>query len=364
VVLSSVDRSKLHSDEKELIKRIEFEQSFDVRKLELSNDEQRIYDQNPHLREVLINNEQIIEFNQDFTKENRKLSKFSSNKTTSGKTIHRQITTTEYWKQRKLLLSEIEFLTKYSIEQNCLVIYAGAAPGTHLNYLSSLFPQLNFILIDQHEFITNENQQIQIEHEPFSDKLAKKYSTKDKNILFICDVSTFTSNDKFEEDIQNDMNDQIKWVNIIKPHASLLKFRLPRLKTTFQFFQGELLLDLWSARHLLECRLIIEKNPIIIDYDYRDFEKSMTHFYDVTRTIFYEHDFDQIETEGIDHCYDCRAELFILQQYFIQIKNIQDEKDLKKSIAQLSYDISRNIYEKHRQPIINCLRTLNIIQKK
>ncbi len=35
-----------------------------------------------------------------------------------------------HWGQRKLLLSEIEFLTLYS-EKNDNVIYAGAAPGTH-----------------------------------------------------------------------------------------------------------------------------------------------------------------------------------------------------------------------------------------
>ncbi|CAF1292390.1 unnamed protein product [Adineta steineri] len=80
--------------------------------------------------------------------------------------------------------------------------------------------------------------------------------------------------------------------------------------------------------------------------------------------MFYENDLDHIETEGIDHCYDCRAEIFILKNYFIQIKQINDEKQLKKSIAQLSYEISTNIYEKHRPKIINGRRALNIIMKK
>ena len=61
---------------------------------------------------------------------------------------HRSV---NHWGQRKLLLSEIEFLTQYS-EAGDFVVYAGAAPGTHITYLTALFPQLDFLCVDPADF--------------------------------------------------------------------------------------------------------------------------------------------------------------------------------------------------------------------
>ena len=61
------------------------------------------------------------------------------------------IKTIVHWGQRKLLLSEIEFLTMVGPDESiegATVVYAGAAPGTHVEYLSSLFPSVRFVLVD------------------------------------------------------------------------------------------------------------------------------------------------------------------------------------------------------------------------
>ena len=53
-----------------------------------------------------------------------------------------------HWGQRKLLFSELEFLTKVSFHLNldeCVVVYVGAARGTHISILASLFPNVRFI---------------------------------------------------------------------------------------------------------------------------------------------------------------------------------------------------------------------------
>jgi hypothetical protein len=50
-----------------------------------------------------------------------------------------------HWGQRKLLLTEIEFLTRYG-HLSDTVIYAGAAPGTHTAVLAALFPKHKFHL--------------------------------------------------------------------------------------------------------------------------------------------------------------------------------------------------------------------------
>ena len=73
---------------------------------------------------------------------------------------------------------------------------------------------------------------------------------------------------------------------------------------------------------------------------------------------------DRIKTEGVDHCYDCRAEIFILQEYLTKIGNITDEIELQKQTAKISSDISREIVDKRRESCIPGTRTLDVIPKK
>ena len=61
--------------------------------------------------------------------------------------IPHHMRTTNHWGQRKLFLSEVEFLTMFiqdlrsrSPPPNCIiVVYAGAAAGNHIPYLFDLF---------------------------------------------------------------------------------------------------------------------------------------------------------------------------------------------------------------------------------
>ena len=348
IILSNIDRSKLSNDEENLLRRIELEQNIDSAYLKLNHENQRIYDQNPHLREIFLTEQNLITFDGKFESQNRflDLSHQEQDKQLFGKDNHLQ--TTEQWLYRQLLLSEIEFLTEYSNESNCLVVYAGAASGIHLNYLSDLFPQVEFVLIDSNAILTKQNDRITIIEKNFNEKLAKKYAKEERRILFICNKGI------------ND--DLMLWQSNINSYASLLPIHF--CSTSFQFYDGRILLNLWSPRNSFECRLIVEKDASIITYETHQFKKAISYFQNHLRLMYYEHDLNEIETEGLDHCYDCQAEIFILEKYVRKTQSIDDEILLKKKIAELSYDISRNIYEKNRQPILNTFRTLNIISKK
>ena len=346
IILSNIDRSKLSNDEENLLRRIELEQNIDSAYLKLNHENQRIYDQNPHLREIFLTEQNLITFDGKFESQNRFLDLSHQENQSFSKDNHLQ--TTEQWQYRQLLLSEIEFLTEYSNESNCLVVYAGAASGIHLNYLSDLFPQVEFVLIDSNAILTEQNDRITIIEKNFNEKLAKKYAKEERRILFICNKGI------------ND--DLMLWQSNINSYASLLPIHF--CSTSFQFYDGRILLNLWSPRNSFECRLIVEKDASIITYETHQFKKAISYFQNHLRLMYYEHDLNEIETEGLDHCYDCQAEIFILEKYVRKTQSIDDEILLKKKIAELSYDISRNIYEKNRQPILNTFRTLNIISKK
>ena len=79
-----------------------------------------------------------------------------------------------HWGQRKLFITELFFLTKY---QNLgdVVIYAGAAPGNHIPFLTELFPQLKFILVDPNKFMISENDKIKIINEYFTDQMCENF---------------------------------------------------------------------------------------------------------------------------------------------------------------------------------------------
>src|SRR5690606_11262993 len=85
--------------------------------------------------------------------------------------------TSVHFGQLKLLMSEIEFLTFYwnpSIK-NPIVVYIGAAPGTHLDMLSKMFPSFEFHLYDKLELpiifdpILRNNPKITIHEKYFED---------------------------------------------------------------------------------------------------------------------------------------------------------------------------------------------------
>lgn len=58
-----------------------------------------------------------------------------------------------HWGQRKLILSEIQFFNLYlSDSSSKTVVYAGAAPGFHIPFLSKLYPEIEFHCYDPRKF--------------------------------------------------------------------------------------------------------------------------------------------------------------------------------------------------------------------
>ena len=113
-LLPNLDLTSLQADERRLIERITFEKTFDVSTLNLSAEDQKLYDQNPHLREVFVSKRPLIVSRQPFTAENRLLSSVHDRLNESSLTLTPgQIHTVDHWGRRKLMMGEIEFLTEY-----------------------------------------------------------------------------------------------------------------------------------------------------------------------------------------------------------------------------------------------------------
>lgn len=224
-----------------------------------------------------------------------------------------------HWGQLKLFLSELEFFTEYAIKdkkQN--VIYAGAAPGIHLNLLSQLFPNLHFYLVDPRNFnkdLINKNNVTTIQ-DYFSDKMATELRKKlgNQDILFISDIRITPE----EKNINKNHSLQKSWFNILKPTYAMLKFRLPRLHKTKSYLDGKIYFQAYAYPSSTETRLVVKKNAKIVKYNVDDYENKLYFFNRMTRAQFYKYNHN---IKDLDHCYDCKCFVYLVEKYLDKYKN-------------------------------------------
>ncbi|CAF3456712.1 unnamed protein product [Rotaria sp. Silwood1] len=356
-----IDKSTYYADEKTLIARLELDKNTNTKSLKLDKKNQDIYNRNPHLREIFISGGSKVDIQKIFNKESRFLNLQSP--PFNRKTIVQQPITTEHWGTRKLLLTDIEFLTNYGRARKYLVIYIGAAPGIHINYLSELFPDLEFVLIDTKKVETKKTPKIHIRSGEFIDDIVKEYSKSRKELLLICDIHAFGAQDDIDENLAIDMVNQKEWHLSMKPSASLLTLHFSRTQNRLQYFEGDLILEPWGSRHPSGCRLVVQKGARMIDYNIKNLKSCMDYFQNVLRTNYYEHDVKDLNTDGLDHCYDCRSEIFILSRYLEKVQKISVEQ-IPKTVLRISEEISKNIIDNNRPSIVAGMRTLAVVPKK
>jgi ubiquinone/menaquinone biosynthesis C-methylase UbiE len=268
-----------------------------------------------------------------------------------------------HWGQRKLLMSEIEFLTVYLQEikniqsKPIYVIYAGSAPGTHILYLSKLFPTVHFELYDPREFSKKLNgcNRIKTHVQYFMDETANEWKSEnhpDKIILFISDIrtgdtDTMTSK-KVEERVKIDNQWQINWYNIMSPKFSMFKFRLPYdSDEKTEYLAGLLYLGVYATANSTETRLIVKDNAKMKTYDNREFEEQLCHFNNHERILNYDnllYDIGINKKHGIKNNYDGASEVYILKEYvkLNQNKNTPD-KILQDIVISMIGEISKEL---------------------
>jgi cap2 methyltransferase len=278
-------------------------------------------------------------------------------------------------------MSEIEFLLlaqqeeQLKKEETVVVVYAGAAPGTHVRILADMFPSHKFILVDPAPFTVRPERsggRIVIHRAMFTDELAhelrislqQQHNNSSVVLLFISDVRSCDPNLHTEqvhiERVKADMEAQARWHGILRPHKSMLKFRLPYAPGSTVYLDGDLHLPVWGPSSTTECRLVVGKDAGTKTYDHTEHEEQMFHFNTVTRPALYPH--TVCGGCGIDHCYDCTAEVGILRAYLRFAR--MDDSD--KSVAQLSALVSSSISSErtlaHKNP--DREQKLEVIRKR
>lgn len=296
----------------------------DIDSMNVDEDHAKIMEQNPHLKQCFVNQREFIRYDGPFTSSQRYVDCDNLNPRTPYRRRQGEVKTVESYPHRCRLLMEIEFLTMYANDSGVKnVVYAGAAPGDRISYLTTLFPDLKFFLISDGRFTCQQSGQIEILNERFDSDLASSF--QDMGVLFICDINSSPSYAKFrEKEARNrkDMEDQQDWHETMKPIASLLKFRLPyptgNSTTEYtNYLAGQIRLPIYGGKTSTDALLIVDDIECRkVNYSWKEFEDLMFHHNTRTRETFYPH---EIDDPFVDHCYDCRSEIYVIQSYLQQL---------------------------------------------
>ncbi len=287
-----------------------------------------------------------------------------------------------HWGQRKLLMSEIEFITN-NYKASSTVVYAGAAPGNHVLYLSDMFPSHKFVLYDPRAFnkklvmfSKKHPDKVELHNDFFTNETASEWNGK--RVLFISDIRTSGDRDqlfklkhimrtsknriekaratklfkKIESDAEKavgDDNDMMMgWVLIMEPERAMLKFRMPWNVDTWDGLDGDIFFQAWEGPTSGETRLVMPtENNLSLKkrrYDRREYEDQMFYFNTETRMSYYHHPYSgEHAIDGIDHCYDCRTELYILERYCKNILGVNKKSEKIAKVKELSEGISTSL---------------------
>jgi hypothetical protein len=286
-----------------------------------------------------------------------------------------------HWGQKKLLFSEIQFLTNVCKKLNTkslkdyAVVYVGAAHGFHFPILYNLFPELIWILYDPGKFSKEsymhpEKQKVKIFNQFFTDETIKhaQQNAENRKILFISDIRVTPK----DEQVSLDMINQARWGILMGADFMLLKFRLPynepntfkpktikdlKLEKKFInnhdfiakdtiYLKGDIFLQLYHPQYSTELRLFVEKNTNnkydLQNYDYIDVENKLFKYNSEIRLISNIEGYEFLNIiPGYDDSLECVMEYEIIKDYYEYFHNIKDKNIIIRKLYDLNYFLEK-----------------------
>ena len=137
---------------------------------------------------------------------------------------------------------------------------------------------------------------------------------------------------------KEDISLQKELHKILQPFKSMIRFRIPypesklNTRVEFSYLNGLLLFKPWWHAALMEVNLIVDASPMPKEYSYIKFKNQLYRFNSVMRVQCYEH---KVSARGIDHCYDCRCEVYVFEEYKKQL-NSSCDKRIEDYVAELN----------------------------
>ncbi len=279
--------------------------------------------------------------------------------------------------QRKLFDSELQFFTNYiRPDEEATCIYAGAAPSNHTGFLSQLFPNIKFILIDPNKFdifgarphifdhtrmsaqlmiddAYDGREKIYIINDLMTMDIAHAVAQHTGRTFFISDIRTNLADGMREPDVTDilwNLSQQYNWISVMKPAQSMLKFRHPfyiedpaifarkskespyaedfamskefgidfavgREAKSLTYFAGTVYLQTYPGQSSTETRLVTD-GKALQNYGGPETYENKLFYYNSIRRCYGHHKNPNADKKlGFDHCNDCALENLLWSNY-------------------------------------------------
>lgn len=262
------------------------------------------------------------------------------------------------WGQLKLFAATLHILNlwNWGVAPAPTVVYAGAAEGWNVEILAEMFPSVTWHLYDWRKFDIAPNKQIHIHSGKmtggdFNDEIARGYTPIGRNVLFLSDIRT----DNAAAAVQRDMEQQARWVRIMNPRMSGLKFHPPYPVSgeadEFSYLPGYVVLQPFNGKASGETRLIVLGDQSLGDvvYSKKQYESQMFYHNMIIRSTPMYNNVSGgkvvYDDRELDNHYDSIYLLYALLQY---IKLNQS----RSTPLLLAREIIKKLSDKRKYPMI------------
>lgn len=247
--------------------------------------------------------------------------------------------------RRGALLALVQFLTEFGDQAETVVFCGGPKQGWSDIIAEELFPKHKFILFASSSGNTGgqPSDRVEVNDRMFNAEDARRLSELEGGVLFSCWYMSSMKEKATANNLWTDMRDQRRWVETIRPKAAMLHFRLPWTPPAgaSEYLDGVIRFNIHQQRGVNSCRLIVTDPDSTRLYDHGDFEGCTYHFVKNVRPQYFEQPYDQDEmiSLGLDHSWDCAAELWVLRQYSKKCRECPDDA-LDGAVLKLARQIS------------------------
>jgi hypothetical protein len=206
-----------------------------------------------------------------------------------------------------------------------------------------MFPKFIFTLVDPQPSMikVGDYEKIFVIQECMTEGLSESYRLHKDNILFISDVrvgADKTRNETTQEmqrRIHNDMIAQQKWLQLMNPVSSMLKFRLPwdlHKKTTY--LGGKINFPVFGKRGTHEARLVVERGAGPTRYDNGLYEGQMACFNKLLRPAMF-------DLDGYIGCFDCTSFRIIVYDYLVATSKSSEIGDVDQKCKEIVTELNK-----------------------
>ena len=298
---------------------------------ELSPEQLVLYRENPRLQGALANRREV-ERRPPMGAADREI---APDLQPRSKYMRRQgeVKTAETWPQRGRLLQVVEFLTRHG-HLSKSVVYVGVGADKVVPPLADLFPEHHFTIFAADGRTMSRITGVAVFADTLTDDVAETFSS---DTLFIGDLPPTTT----EAGLAPVMLDQQRWTRIIRPAAALLRLKMPWSKGSSQYLGGALMRPMYEGPTETQAYLVVTDSEADATYEHGVWEDYMFHHNTFTRYHYYEHPIDPVES-GLDHCYDCAAEIYVLKEFLAVTRGV-DEETADSEVVKLSAYLSRRL---------------------